>query len=96
MFLLYERAFLRATEAGHGMLAVGRPWVQFEGWVLKESGALTDDDCRALIESGSRRPASRAEIVQDAADRTRRSASAGWGSPVCGPWRWAAWPRRRR
>ena len=45
---------------------------------LVRPGALTDDDCRALIESGSRRPASRAEIVQDAAHRTRRSASIRW------------------
>lgn len=34
-------AVANATESGRGVLAVGRPWVQFEGWVLKESGALT-------------------------------------------------------
>ena len=34
-------AVQRTTEAGHGCLSVGRPWVQFEGWMLKESGALT-------------------------------------------------------
>jgi len=28
----------RATEAGSGVLSIGRPWVRHEGWLLKESG----------------------------------------------------------
>ena len=35
----YARQVLRrATEAGSGVLSVGRPWVRHEGWLLKESG----------------------------------------------------------
>lgn len=48
-------AVQRATEAGTGVLAVGRPWVQFEGWVLKESGALTGGwHLRYFVVSGDR------------------------------------------
>jgi len=55
----------RATEAGHGVLAVGRPWVQFEGWVLKESGALTGGwHLRYFVVSGDRLEYFREEKVK--------------------------------
>ena len=48
-------AVQRTTEAGHGCLSVGRPWVQFEGWMLKESGALTGGwHLRYFVVSGDR------------------------------------------
>lgn len=49
-------AVQRATEAsGVGLLAVGRPWVQYEGWLLKESGALTGGyHLRFFVVSGDR------------------------------------------
>ena len=48
-------AVQRACDAGVGLLAVGRPWVQYEGWVLKESGALTGGyHTRFFVVSGDR------------------------------------------
>ena len=49
-------AVQRATEAGHGVLAVGRPWVQFEGFVLKESSGTLGSGwhLRYFVVSGDR------------------------------------------
>jgi len=47
-------AVQRATEAGCGVLSVGRPWVQFEGFVLKEGGLGGGWHLRYFVVSGDR------------------------------------------
>ena len=47
-------AVQRATESGCGVLSVGRSWVQFEGWVLKEAGMAGGWHLRYFVVSGDR------------------------------------------
>jgi hypothetical protein len=47
-------AVLRATESGCGVLSLGRPWVQHEGWVLKEAGLAGGWHLRFFVVSGDR------------------------------------------
>jgi len=47
-------AVQRATESGCGVLSVGRSWVQFEGWVLKEAGLAGGWHLRYFVVSGDR------------------------------------------
>ena len=44
----------RATESGCGVLSVGRPWVLYEGWVLKEAGLTGGWHLRYFVVSGER------------------------------------------
>lgn len=47
-------ALLRATAAGCGVLSVGRSWVRYEGWVLKEARLGSGWHVRYLVISGDR------------------------------------------
>ena len=47
-------AVYRATDSGCGVLSIGRPWVQYEGWVLKEGGLAGGWHLRYFVVSGDR------------------------------------------
>ena len=44
----------RATEAGSGVLSIGRPWVRHEGWLLKEGGLTSSYSARFFVVVGGK------------------------------------------
>ena len=44
----------RATEAGSGVLSIGRPWVRHEGWLLKEGGLTSSFQARFFVVVGGK------------------------------------------